>query len=61
VGADTPGGRPLPGPFRDPAHPEVDDLLDDIAELALKMGGEVVVVPSDRMPGETGVAATYRF
>ncbi|GIW86105.1 MAG: hypothetical protein KatS3mg108_0429 [Isosphaeraceae bacterium] len=42
-------------------HPEVDDLLDDLAELVLRMGGEVVVVPRERMPVETGAAATYRF
>jgi hypothetical protein len=47
--------------FDDPAHPEVDDLLDDLAELVLDKGGEVVVVPSDRMPTESGLAAVYRF
>ena len=41
--------------------PATDDLLDDLAELALKTGGEVVVVPSDRMPTDTGLAAVYRF
>src|SRR4029079_7115922 len=38
-----------------------DDLIDDMAELALKSGGDVVVVPHDRMPTETGLAAIYRF
>lgn len=42
-------------------HPEVDDLLDDLAELTLKMGGEVIVIPAERMPSTTGAAATYRF
>jgi len=42
-------------------NPEVDDVLDDLAELVLNTGGEVVVVPSDRMPTDTGVAAVYRF
>ncbi len=41
--------------------PTVDDLLDDFAEVALRMGGEVIVVPTERMPSTTGVAATYRF
>jgi Bacterial archaeo-eukaryotic release factor family 3 len=41
--------------------PEVDDLLDDLGERALKAGGEVVVVPAERMPTETGIAAIYRF
>jgi hypothetical protein len=39
----------------------VDDLLDDIAELVLRKGGEVVVVPSEKMPTPAGVAAIYRF
>ena len=38
-----------------------DDLLDDLAELTLRSGGEVVVVPAADMPTATGVAATYRF
>lgn len=47
--------------FLDLKHPQVDDLLDDLGALARKMGGEVVVVPSDRMPSPTGVAAIYRY
>lgn len=39
----------------------VDDLLDDLAELVMSKGGEVVVVPSDRMPTTTGLAAIFRF
>lgn len=39
----------------------VDDLLDDVGERVLKTGSDVVVVPSERMPTNTGVAATYRF
>jgi len=42
-------------------HPEVDDLLDDLTELVLKKGGRVVVVPAERMPTRTGVAAIRRF
>jgi len=38
-----------------------DDMLDDIAELVLARDGVVVVVPSDRMPSQTGVTAMYRF
>lgn len=38
-----------------------DDVLDDLAELTMRMGGDVVVVPSERMPSESGVAAVYRF
>jgi hypothetical protein len=36
--------------FNDPAHPEVDDLLDDLGELVLKRGGQVVVVPAEPIP-----------
>jgi hypothetical protein len=41
--------------------PEVGDLLNDLAEAVARMKGEVVVVPRDRMPCATGVAAIYRF
>ncbi len=41
--------------------PDVDDLLDDLTEMAAMMGGKVVVVPGDRMPTTTGIAAIYRF
>lgn len=47
--------------FADLAHPQVDDLLDDLGELVLKHGGEVVLVPAGRMPTRTGIAAIYRF
>ncbi len=42
-------------------NPEVDDVLDDLGELVLKASGEVVVVPAERMPTQTGAAAIYRF
>jgi hypothetical protein len=38
-----------------------DDLLDDLSELVLKRGGRVVVVPPERMPTQTGLAAIYRY
>jgi hypothetical protein len=47
--------------FDDLANPEVDDLLDDLGELVLKNRGQVVIVPADRMPTRTGIAAIYRF
>jgi hypothetical protein len=43
------------------ADAQLDDVFDDLAELALRNGAEVVVVPSERMPTNTGLAATYRF
>ncbi len=44
----------------DLSHPQVDDLLDDLGGLVEKMGGRVLVIPAERMPGQTGLAATYR-
>ncbi|HJW24624.1 MAG TPA: hypothetical protein VJ576_06980 [Rhodocyclaceae bacterium] len=38
-----------------------EDLLEDLMELTLQRGGEVVVVPHDRMPTESGIAAIYRY
>ena len=42
-------------------NPDVDDVLDDLGEQVLRNGGEVVVVPIERMPSATGIAATYRY
>ena len=39
----------------------VDDMLDDLAELVLVMGGKVLVVPAERMPTSSGLAAIYRY
>ncbi len=47
--------------LHDLEDPEVDDLLDDLGMLTLKHGGEVVIVPTERMPTTTGVAAIYRY
>jgi hypothetical protein len=41
--------------------PGTDDLLDDLGEQALRTGAEVVIVPAERMPADTGVAAIYRY
>ena len=42
-------------------NPEHDDLLDDLAELVFRSKGEVVVLPKERMPSDTGAAAIFRF
>jgi release factor family 3 len=55
---DTASGRIE---FGDLSQPEFDDLLDDIAERVMKTGGQVLVMPPDQMPSDTGVAAIYRF
>lgn len=41
--------------------PNTDDVLDDIAETVLRNGGEVVVVPSEQMPTQSGLAAVFRY
>lgn len=45
-------------PLEDPG---VDDVLDDLAETVVRMKGEAIVVPPQRMPSTTGVAAIYRY
>lgn len=37
------------------------DVLDELALIVLDTGGEVIVIPSDRMPSQTGVAALFRY
>lgn len=55
---DESNGRIETGELSDP---ETDDLLDDIGEIVEKLGGKVVVVPADKMPVQSGVAAIYRY
>lgn len=45
----------------DLASPEVGDMLDDLAEVVFLNRGEIVVVPADRMPTTSGLAAVYRY
>lgn len=51
-------GRLIEG---DLEHPEYDDVLDDLAEMVFKSKGEVVALPKERMPTDTGAAAIFRF
>ncbi|HSO88108.1 MAG TPA: hypothetical protein VLQ91_16270 [Draconibacterium sp.] len=46
---------------KDLSNPKVDDLLDDMGELVIKMGGQVMVLPTDKMPSEKGLAAIFRY
>jgi len=46
---------------KDINNPRIDDLLDDMGELVLKMGGDVMVLPKEMMPSETGMAAVLRY
>lgn len=41
--------------------PDAEDVLDDLAEMALRRGGKVMVVPSSYMPTDSGLASIYRF
>ncbi len=45
----------------DANDPLTDDLLDEIAALTLDRGGNVVLVPAERMPTRSGLAATFRY
>lgn len=42
-------------------NPDTDDLLDDLAEIILNSDAEVVLLPEERMPTDTGLAATFRY
>lgn len=43
------------------SNPEFGDLLNDIAEIVIKNGGNVIILPKERMPSKTGAAASYRY
>lgn len=47
--------------FGEADDPEFDDILDDLGEAVMRAGGEVIIVPKERMPTDTGIAATYRY
>ena len=64
------GDREIPGRidattgaihYDDMAKSDVDDVLDDLGTMARKMGGKVVIVPTEQMPTSSGVAAIYRY
>lgn len=39
----------------------ISDVLDDLADAALRTGAEVIVLEGDRMPSTTGAAAVFRY
>lgn len=45
----------------DSTQPILDDLLDDIGELVTRMGGKVMLMPPEKMPAKTGLAAIFRY
>ena len=42
-------------------NPELNDSLNDLGQIILNAKGEVVVLPKERMPSDTGIAAIYRY
>ena len=40
---------------------DAPELLEQLGELSVRNGGEVVVLPSSRMPSDSGAAAIFRF
>jgi peptide subunit release factor 1 (eRF1) len=42
-------------------NPEVGDLLDAIAQMATEKGTEVIVIPRENMPAQSGLAAIFRY
>ncbi|MCC6747476.1 MAG: hypothetical protein IT371_07450 [Deltaproteobacteria bacterium] len=45
----------------DSSGPQVNDVLDDLAQLVERKGGQVLALPAEQMPSRTGVAAIYRY
>jgi hypothetical protein len=64
----TESGKMIPGKLMDHQvekgnliQPDVDDVLDDIGELVSSKGGKVMIIPKEKMPAKTGLAAIYRY
>ncbi len=47
--------------FAELSDPQVDDLLDDLGEMVSNNSGQVLVIPAEQMPTNTGLAAIYRY
>lgn len=60
---DIPGRIDVAGGvrFAERGEDDINDITNDVAQLVLKNGGEVIVVPADKMPTKTGIAAVYRY
>ncbi|NTU93294.1 MAG: hypothetical protein HGB29_05225 [Chlorobiaceae bacterium] len=55
---DPPSGRIVPA---QEDSPTAVDVLEEVAMLVLETGGEVIVLPTETMPSQTGVAAIFRY
>ncbi|MCR3905761.1 MAG: hypothetical protein NUK62_01845 [Tenericutes bacterium] len=42
-------------------NPDVDDILDDLAQYTLEKSGNVFILNKEDMPTDSGVAAIYRY
>lgn len=47
--------------LEDFSAPDTEDILDDMAEMVLRRGGKVMVIPSSYMPTDSGLASIYRY
>jgi len=47
--------------FEENARQKASYYARGTGELVVKKGGEIVIVPAERMPTRTGIAAIYRF
>ena len=47
--------------FGDMDKPDNNDVINELAQLVLLNGGEVLVLEKAHMPSETGIAAIYRY
>lgn len=55
---DANNGRIQTGGLSDP---DTDDLLDDLGEIVERFGGNVLVIPAEKMKLESGAAAIFRY
>jgi hypothetical protein len=42
-------------------NPRVGDVYDDMAEVVLSRGGEVLILEKEEMPTQSDLAAVYRY
>ena len=57
---EYPGDREVGAPD-ELGDPQVDDMVDDLGEIVFKARGEAIIVPTERMPTRSGIAAIFRF
>ncbi len=55
---DTDSGRFIE---RNNALENFEDALDDLTDIVISNGGKVHVIPEEKMPTDTGIAAIYRY